>query len=735
MLTKRVNLFCWAFLFVSLTSVAQTTEENEQTPDYALVFENSEVLSFHVTISPENWAKMQPKLPEQTSYPTLEQGKTSQRSSMFRFTFEYVKGTVKFGDEVYPDVGIRFKGNSSVVLSLESLKKPYKFDFDKFVEGQTFHGFKKLNFSNSTLDPSLMREKLAYDLFRKAGVPAPKATFAKLYLTVDGKYENEYVGLYVMVEQVDERFLQKVFGNSKGLLVKRTSLGDLAYLGDEWKSYKDSFDLESPLPPFSKGGIRGDCSDPSRLIQFVKLLYQASDEQFEAEVEQFLNVDSFLVWLAVNTLLTNLDSYAGMGHNYYTYLNEETGRFEFIPWDLNYAFGNFSLAGAPERRIDFDIYHPYTGRKILIERLLQVAKYQEQYLAHLRKLIEGPFHPDAMHAEIDRLYALIRTAAVEDTHNAYPTEAFKHSISANVPLGMFSLSGTPIAQSPQPSLRLSSFGSFQQSAEPIMQVIGLKPFVTKRVESVRAQLAGEKQGYVIWTLVPPSAPPSMSSTTVLPQPWASKPNSFFVQYARANEPTARTTKVAPGPLKAGKVAGEILAGGLAGGGLGVAGGFIGAGIKVGLFPDNVTPIGDLLGLYIGFPIGYTIGCSLGVYWVGSRGDETGSYLATLGGSILGSTVSFANIIALWHGSNLWGNLWWHGVNLSEQVGVITFFSGPLIGALIGFNATRKKRSSFEPGDALLNFNEGKMCLAIPPISLRLRHSELIQRVDLVKVSF
>jgi len=681
-------------LFVLSTIVAQAKETDQQKPDYDL-FENSEVLSFHVTISPEDWAKMQPRLPAQTHHPTLERGKTSRRS-MFGFTFEYVKGTVKFGDEVYPDVGIRFKGNSSVALSLESLKKPYKFNFDKFVEGQNFHGFEKLNFSNSTLDPSLMREKLAYALFRKAGVPAPNATFAKLYLTVDGKYENEYVGLYVMVEQVDERFLKRAFGNSKGLLVKRKSLGDITYLGDEWESYENLFDIKSQKTNF----------DPSCLIQFIKLLHQADDGQFETEIEKYLNVDSFLAWLAVNTLLTNLDSYAGMGHNYYLYLNEATGRFEFIPWDLNYAFGNFSLAGEPERRLDFDIYHPYTGRKILIERLLQVTKYQEQYLAHLRKLIEGPFHPNEMHAELDRLYALARIDAVRDTHKAFPTEAFEQSIHANVALGISSLSGVPIAQPRQLSFHLSSCGSFRQYAEPTMQVIGLKPFVTKRVESVKAQLAGERQGYVIWTLAPPSAPPSMSSNTGLQRTLAG------IQYALANAPSDRATKVAPGPLNAGKVAGEILAG--MGGGF--VGGFVGAGIGI----EFGIGYKGYLGLLLGFAIGSSVGSSGCVYLVGNIGDETGSYVTTLGGSLLGGVVVVVGAIATW----------------DVDWGFIPLLAAPAIGAVIGFNATRKKKSPLEQGDALLNFNEGKMCLAFPSISLRLRHrTEIIQRVDLVKARF
>ncbi|MBI1922927.1 CotH kinase family protein [Candidatus Poribacteria bacterium] len=706
MFKKYVHRFCWLFLFIPLTGVAQTIEKDEQRLADTSVFDSSEVLSFHITIHPEDWTKMQPKFSAQGGDSTLDEENTPRRS-MFGFTFAYVKSTVIYGNEVYRDVGVRFKGNSSVALSLESLKKPYKLDFDRFVEGQTFHGFKKLNFSNSTLDPSFMREKLAYDLLRKAGVPAPEATFAKLYLSVDGKYENAYIGLYVMVEQVDKRFLQRAFGNSKGLLVERESLGDIAELGDAWESDKDAFSIKS----------KKNRSDPSRLIQFVKFLHQAPDEEFEAGIEQFLNVDSFLMWLAVNTLLTNLDSYAGMGHNYYLYLNEATRRFEFIPKDLNYAFGNFSLAGAPERRLNFDIYHPYTGKKILIERLLQIAKYQEQYLTYMGQLIDGPFHPDVMHAEIDQLYALIQADAVRDTHNAYPPETFEHSISANVVLGISGLTSAPIAQPQQPPLHLGFCGSFRQHTEVTMQVIGLKPFVTKRVESVRAQLSGQKQGYVIRSLVSPSRP----SFTGFQRALATEPSYPEAQYVFQSTQAAYTTEVAPRSSNvAGRVVGEILMGGVAGAGFGILGGFMGAKIDEALFDDYYWQ--PLLGVLIGGYIGYTVGSSLGVYVIGNSGDETGSYPATLGGSILGSVVGSVIGLAL--------------VEKLEGWALIPILAGPVLGAVSGFNATRKQESPLESGEALLNFNEGKMYLAVPTVSLYLRRrGELIQRVNVVKVRF
>nr|MBC8228866.1 CotH kinase family protein [bacterium] len=138
---------------------------NQSGPDYKLVFENDDILSFHITVNSEDWLRMWDR------------------------PFQYVKCTVKFGDEVYKNVGLRFKGNSS--SSVRGLKKSYKFKFDEFKK-QDFHGFKKLNFSNGFKDPSLLREKIAYDLLSEAGVPASRATFAKLYLTIDGHYDDEY---------------------------------------------------------------------------------------------------------------------------------------------------------------------------------------------------------------------------------------------------------------------------------------------------------------------------------------------------------------------------------------------------------------------------------------------------------------------------------------------------------------------------------------------------------------
>jgi len=465
-LKMKNRIYFFVYLTLIVFCLAKNQETAAQQPDYRFVFENAQILSFDIAMSAEAYENMQP---EQRGPMGADSPERLSSRSMFGLKFNYVEATVTCNGETYTGVGVRYRGNASMILIPPGGKKPYKFDFDRFHEGQTFHGFKKLNFINCFRDPSRLRDKLTYDLMRKVGIPAPRATFANLYLNIEGK-EREHLGLYVVVEQVDSVFLQDRFGNSDGLLIKGEITNDLEYRSEEWEDYAHDYELKS----------NKTSSDTSLLIKFLKFVRQASDEQFAAEINRHLNVDRFLAWLAINTLLTNLDSYVGMGHNWYLYYDTASKKFEHIPWDVNEAFGNLQLSDKPEQMLDFDIYHPYVGDKILIRRLLAVEKYKEQYLTYLRKFIDGVFAADAMYPEIDRLYAFIKNAVEEDSHVIYPTTSFEKSIDDTV----------------EPIFPIFSNG-----------IIGLKPFVTGRVVSVKAQLAGEKEGYKIEHSPTEGAPP------------------------------------------------------------------------------------------------------------------------------------------------------------------------------------------------------------------------------------
>ena len=115
-----------------------------------------------------------------------------------------------------------------------------------------------------------------------------------------GAKERESKGLYTIVEQVDKRFLKDRFGESNGLLLKPSTFGVFRYLGEDWAEYEVAY-IPKTTPTEAQ---------QQRLIAFAKLLQQADDAEFESTLEDYLDVDQFLRFLAMNVLLSNLDSFS-----------------------------------------------------------------------------------------------------------------------------------------------------------------------------------------------------------------------------------------------------------------------------------------------------------------------------------------------------------------------------------------------------------------------------------------
>ena len=69
---------------------------------------------------------------------------------------------------------------------------------------------------------------------------------------------------------------------------------------------------------------------------------------WRANLEAVFNVDTFIHWLAVNTVIQNWDTYGTMAHNYYLYNDPTTGLLTWIPWDNNEAL---TSGGGSGRRV------------------------------------------------------------------------------------------------------------------------------------------------------------------------------------------------------------------------------------------------------------------------------------------------------------------------------------------------------------------------------------------------
>ena len=126
-------------------------------------------------------------------------------------------------------MGFRLKGNSTLGSTWRSgiYKLPFRLNFDKFeateptVKNQKFYGFKDLSFSPGVKDNSLIREKLASDVFRAAGIPSAQSAFYKVY--IDFGEGLKYCGVYCGLELPDDNMVKQQLGEESGNLYKPES--------------------------------------------------------------------------------------------------------------------------------------------------------------------------------------------------------------------------------------------------------------------------------------------------------------------------------------------------------------------------------------------------------------------------------------------------------------------------------------------------------------------------------
>ena len=192
------------------------THSNDVDPDYDIVFATDKVQRLDIVIEASEWSSMQSNLASIQSSGGGGPGSFPTESP------DYFKCQVYHNDKQWYDVGIRYKGNSSLSSAYRAGngKKPLRLEFDEFeddipeINNQRFYGFKELSLSSNYDDGSLMREKVANDLYRDFGVPAPHAAYYEIY--IDHGDGPIYFGLYTIVEVVFNTMLTKSFGSESG---------------------------------------------------------------------------------------------------------------------------------------------------------------------------------------------------------------------------------------------------------------------------------------------------------------------------------------------------------------------------------------------------------------------------------------------------------------------------------------------------------------------------------------
>lgn len=431
-------------------------DDGKATAIDADLFGLSRVVGLDIEIPAGEYQAMQPPPPAgvpgapPAPPPPKKPGDRESERNLFGVEFPWARGAITAGGKTYKTVGLRYAGNASYMASAGGLKRSFKIDLDRF-DHLDYRGLRAIGLQGGALDPTKAREALAFALFREAGVPAPRTALAEVTLTVPGRHDRAYLGLYTLVEPVDRAFLKDRFGTDKGLLVAPQGLRGLDFLGDDWEKYRGPYrPLAEPAP-----------EEARRLIEFVRLVQQGDDERFRKEIASYLDVDRFLRFMAVQALIANADGFFTLGYNYSLFLDPGTNRFVFIPGDQDLAFANFLMMGSADQLMDMSLAHPYGGENRLADRLLAVPEVKDAYQKVVKELAATIFRKDRLLAD---------TKAIEDAAKPIlDREAAARAARAEPPVG-FGPPGAPGA----PDLRT---------------------FAEKRTASIADQLAGKRDGY------------------------------------------------------------------------------------------------------------------------------------------------------------------------------------------------------------------------------------------------
>ena len=281
-------------------------------------------------------------------------------------------------------------------------------DFNRYVTGQSFVGRRAIVLDNLWQDPSMVRERVAMALFARMGLPAPLESFCRLYIN------NEYAGVYALVENIDQTFLAGSLGVNAAYLYEYHWLAPyyLQDLGDDLAAYAPLFEARAhESEPASS--LYGPIRDTIRAIN------EPSDTLWRTGVERHLDLAQLLSVVAVETFLSELDGllgYAGV-NNLYLYRPDGVTQHRIIPWDRDNAFENAytSIFGRAEENV-------------LVRRALSYPDLLAVFLDALERTARAAADGNWLENELRASAAITQAAAADDPSTPYSAQAQQEAV-------------------------------------------------------------------------------------------------------------------------------------------------------------------------------------------------------------------------------------------------------------------------------------------------------------------
>ncbi|NQU26554.1 MAG: CotH kinase family protein, partial [Candidatus Nealsonbacteria bacterium] len=299
--------------------------------------------------------------------------------------------------EFYDNVQVRIRGASSVLW--EFPKQSLKFEFNP---GQYFHyspGYQRveeINVNALWQDKGYIRNALAMEVYRDAGVPYTESFFTLMYR--NGRFHS----VAGMVEQVDETMFERVGLGREGALYK------------VFNSLSDA----NPRPAWYPG------VNPNSLVGVEKKTRRWEDH---SDLQTFINglrtknptvlfdildVPSVISYLAASVIIADWDM---TQKNWYVYRDTEgTGEWSAIPWDRDNSWGYPGWMNDNITVVTNPLFH--NNRTPLHDAIYDVPVLREMYLRRLRTVLDDLLQPPGtpagelkLNARIDEFWDQMHT--------------------------------------------------------------------------------------------------------------------------------------------------------------------------------------------------------------------------------------------------------------------------------------------------------------------------------------
>lgn len=250
---------------------------------------------------------------------------------------------------------VKYRGG----ISTKYPKHSYSLKLDKDYSIAGLPKGKNWILNASYIDKTFIRHKLCYDIFKNMGDYniAPECT----YVIVNDNGNPQ--GLYVVMQRLNKRTLQIDDSDDNALIFKEPKV----FFADSVmpkKLYPDENFNEQTYPDFDKFGDKSAILD-----EFHEFILHSSDEEFKAEINDWIDMRNVVDWHLLLLFTNNSD---GVRKNFYLYKKDSETPLRIALWDCDHSFGRDSDNEKNMlKRLTDD------WRNILFNRLLATSWYQE----------------------------------------------------------------------------------------------------------------------------------------------------------------------------------------------------------------------------------------------------------------------------------------------------------------------------------------------------------------------